>query len=187
MKVENCVYVAYQGDVGEYQSAHVREGVTQDEMIESEVVQAMRACLLGWWSAAENKGLAVSLSENAKFVGLTSGFVVRATDSQWILYEVTFTSDDLLEATVVEADRGKDRRKMPTSWPVWLHGERSKCEMPQLIEGHTDLALHQQLYLAADSVRDFSRFATEEHPLLAKQVERLMKVVAAIQSEPSSP
>ena len=187
MRIENCVYIACQGDVGEYQSVHVREGVTEDETIETEIIQSMRACLVGWWSVEENKWLAELAKVKGKFVGVTSGLVIRATDSQWVVYEVAFTSDDLLEATVAEVDRGTDRKQMPTSWPTWLHGELSKYDAPQLIEGHTDLALHEQLYLAADSVRDFSRLATNEHPLLAKQVERLMRVVSAIQAEPSSP
>lgn len=187
MRVENCVYIVYQGDVGEYQAVHVREGVTDESSIESEIIAAMRACLVGWWASAENKELAKMCNAKSKFIGVTGGFVVRSTNAQWVVYEVTFTSDDLLKATVAEVDRGTDRKQMPTSWPTWLHGELSKYDAPQLIEGHTDLALHEQLYLAADSVRDFSRFATDEHPLLTKQVERLMRVVAAIQAEPSSP
>jgi len=188
MKVENCVYLAYQGDVSEYQTVHVREGITDNGCIEKEVIGAMRACLIGWWSASENKELAAYGSVNAKFVGVTSGFVVRATSSGWIVYDVRFTSDDLLEATVAEVDRGTDPKLMPTSWPAWIHGEISKYDTPQMIEGHTDLTLQEQLYLAADSVRDFSRFAADEHPMLTKQVDRLMEVVTAIQNGlPSSP
>jgi hypothetical protein len=175
MIVEDCVYIAYQGDVGEFQSVHVRSGVTNDEMIEKEIVGAMRACLTGWWLSSENKDLVDPSTVNGRFVCVLHGFVIRSTSSQWVVYQVDFTSDDLIEASVKEIEAGTDPSLMPTSLPNWMHGEG--------LQKAKNKSVLDEIYLASDRVRDMARFAANDHPLVLSAANELHELVCKAQSQ----
>ena len=86
MESEIAVYLAYQGDVNDFQSVHVStESLPLNEdAVKLEAAETMRACLRGWFASNERLGSSLLSAD-------PSGFVCRITESGWVLFEVSFS------------------------------------------------------------------------------------------------
>jgi hypothetical protein len=110
----DVVYVAYQGDVTEFQSVYVvQEPTEESELTKSHVLATMRACLAGWWATSENQVLADASGHQGKYIAPVHGFVVRVTSTDWKVYDVEYTSDSLEEAVIRRIHNGTDEPPVP--------------------------------------------------------------------------
>jgi hypothetical protein len=110
------VYVAYQVDVDEYQSMHIRserENIDSDE-ISTFVIDSAKSCMFGWWGSNLNESNLIE----SNLIANHACFVVRITKHEWQCYEVKFTSEELKEAVVVQLEN--DGEECPVSWPLFL-------------------------------------------------------------------
>lgn len=117
------VYVAYQVDVDDCQSMHIRserDDINTDE-ISTFVIDSAKSCMFGWWSRFSsnlNEALAKASGVESNLIANHACFVVRITKHEWQCYEVKFTSEELKESVVVELKN--DGEECPISWPLFL-------------------------------------------------------------------
>lgn len=115
----DAVYIAYQGDVGDFQSMYVvgeppesafgGDKEARRSLIEGHIRSTMAACLHGWWSAKSdniNPQLAQLAGIGGEFIAAPHGFCVRATRDGWSLFMIEYTSDSLSEAVISLIETG---------------------------------------------------------------------------------
>ena len=110
-----AVYLAYQGDVNDFQAVHVStESLPlNDDAVKLEAAETMRACLRGWFAANGRFG-------SSLLSAVPSGFVCRITESGWVLFEVSFSDDSLESMAVVQLDEDIEIATAPTGLPEFF-------------------------------------------------------------------
>ncbi len=114
---KNAIYVAYQGDVTDFQSLRMADDLTDKAYIHRIATETMRACLVGWWSRHNTDTRRQLTDDGVGFfeVGcVPSGFVVRVQADWWWVYEVTFDDDSLESADVELIESGTGQA--PLDW-----------------------------------------------------------------------